>query len=53
MRVAWWENDCLLEESKWESIEDAEQALLLLNEYAIGGELEAVKNLRIVKMGDA
>jgi len=41
-----------IEENQWETLEDAEVALLLLTEYAIGGEMEAVKGLRIVESPD-
>jgi hypothetical protein len=54
MRVAWFDDDKRLqEESRWETKEEAELALSLLTEYAIGGETEAVHGLRIVQAGDA
>lgn len=54
MRVAWYDDrKRLQEESQWETREDAEVALLLLTEYAVGGETEACHGLRIVRMGDA
>lgn len=55
MRVAWHDSDTgtLQEESQWETREEAEAALSLLTEYAIGGETEACHGLRIVLMGDS
>ena len=54
MRVGWYDDDHVFqEESQWETKEEAEQAVLLLLEYAVGGDLEAIHGLRIVPMGDA
>jgi len=55
MRVAWKDPEDptkLVEENKWETLEGAEVALLLLKEYAIAGEVDQCKGLRIVEMGD-
>lgn len=53
MRVAWYDNNKLQEESKWETKDEAEQALLLLTKYAIGGEMEACHGMRVIQVADA
>ena len=54
MRVAWLNDDgCLHEESRWDTRAEAEQAVLLLTEYPVGGELNEIHGLQIVKTGDA
>jgi hypothetical protein len=56
MRVAWVDPkdpNKLIEENKWETLEKAEEALLLLKEYAIAGDLDQIKGLRIINEPDS
>ena len=55
MRVGWEDPDNpgeIVEESQWETREEAERGLLLLEKYAIGGAIEECTGLHIVKMPD-
>jgi hypothetical protein len=53
MRVGWYDIDGnYQEETQWETLEDAKVAYLLLTEYAIGGEINAIRRLKIIQTLD-
>ena len=49
MTVAWVEDGQLIKEESWSTRDKAEEALLLLKKYAIGGAVEQIHNLKIVE----